>query len=141
MKNKLISVLVFAGFIATPLVASADSQIGTWAYSLSQGAPNIYYQGKINEKSAWLVDVGTTSGATAVFGYYKGYITDYANGPFWKAGGAYASFNGSSGGAASVALGYEATVADKFVIGAFLAGFAGSGGNSTGWDISLGYKF
>lgn len=142
MKKKILSALILVGSIATPLVASAaDSQIGTWAYSLAQGAPNIYYQGKLSDKTAWLVDVGTVSSATAIFAYYKGYTGDYANSLYWKAGGAVVTVGGASGAAASAAVGYEATVAGSLVVGGFVGILAGSGGTATAYDISIGYKF
>jgi len=144
VKKKILAALIVAGFATVPFAAQAEGEIGTWAKSFADGVPNIYYQGKISDKSAWLVDVGSGDvlgiTITAVSGLYKGYFTDYSNGAYWFLGGSFASGGGISATAGLGGVGYEVTLGQSFVLGGLVGVAFGSGGSANVYDVTIGYK-
>ena len=111
---------------------AGDNAIGTGALALAVGIHNLYYQGRINDKSAFTLEVASVSDfdydnasspidATGVGASYKYYFSDYMDGGYFKAG--LANLNVSSGddsvaGVIPIILGgFESRAGDNFVMG------------------------
>ncbi len=151
--NKLLMGL---SIMSLPTLAMAEgNMIGTAPMLDVISAPNVYYQGRVNESMAWTVAVakmnnmdfsdlglGTISG-TVYGGGIKGYFAAYANGPYYHLGMAYMNVSSSTSGTGSgilpfAVVGYEAS------LGGLVFGYEAGLGTAHGFGIigiNLAYQF
>lgn len=156
LKMKNIKKIILAAMLLLPAnVFAQGNMIGTAPLLDGLGVVNLYYQGKINDSSAWVVGYSSVSGsfgggtitATMFSGGYKGYFSNYADGGYWQVGAGFLDVSSASGSLFNVGtavipfatVGYEATMGSNFVLG----GEAGLG-TGLGWGflgVNAAYMF
>lgn len=136
MKKIILAAAVSAAILA-PVTLQAEGMISTYALSLVQGGPNVYYTHKLSDTGAVKVG-GMSVVGTMIFDVaYKGAIGgELFNGAYFQ-GGAMV------GGVMLpyIGVGYDFAAGSNFVIGGVLNMYVGGGGMILGYDIEVGYKF
>jgi len=143
MYKKFIMIFMVAAF-ALPSVSRADgSIIGTDVYALGNGSiANAFYQGKISEDSAFMVEVASDLGVNLFQGSYKKYFAgSYANAPFLAGGLLLATGGGSSVSGFFGKIGYDFTIGNNLVLSPYYGAGSVSGYNFGGVGFDVGYKF
>jgi len=138
-----LSMMLAYLLLFSPAGHAREYTVGTLAYSyISEGYPNIFVQGSIDDRSAWFVDKCDDNGNT-VAALYKKYRHQVSRGPYWFAGLIYIAKGNRSGISASAGLGYEHTTRKNITFGAYIGGAAG-GDNGVSYavgNLTLGYTF
>lgn len=136
-------VLLFGSFLMAAPAQARQITVGTFAYSLvAQGYPNIYIQGSLSDRSAWLVDKCDDNGNT-VTAWYKRYRHQVSDGPYWFVGLVYIAQGNRKGYSGAAGLGYEYTTRNNFTFGGYAGGASGGDNNVTYGvaNLTLGYTF
>ena len=146
---------VFLAAMFPALTFAQGSVVGTAPLLLGLGVTNFYFQGQLNDSSAWTVAYSNISGdyqdeeleATVIAASYKGYFSEYANGGYWQLGLAQASVDVSTSdifdeGTVMVPIavvGYETTVGGGVVLGGEVGVGTGHGWGFLG--VNAGFTF
>ena len=107
---------------------------------------NLYYQGKLSDKSAFVLSFQTDSGLNVYSGAYKGYFSGkYANAPYWALGAGIYDFGGfASVTTANASIGYYMAATENIVVGfdaTYASAISGGSGSLTSLGVNVGYMF
>ena len=132
--------------IGTQAAGSISGGGLTATSGLAGGVMNLYYQGKLSDKSAFEVHFMTDSGLSVYGAAYKGYFGNggYANAPFWRAGASLYDLGGlASATTLDIGAGYDFKLGNNFVMGleGIYAYSIDSGGSITNLGVNVGYMF
>jgi len=143
LNNKIV-VFLTAVILSVPGIARAEGTVvGTDAYALvADGIGNVFYQGKVSDNGAVLVEFASDANINLVQGSYKIYFSGkYANAPYIAPGFLYAT-NGSSSITGFVGkIGYDFTVGNSFVLSPYYGVINVSGYTGGGIGFNVGIKF
>jgi hypothetical protein len=143
MTRRSLRCYLLAALILIPGIARADSSIiGTDAYALAADSiANVFYQGKLSNSSAFLVELATTSGATMVQGSYKAFFGGrYANAPYVAGGVLLVTSSSTSVTGLVGKIGYEFKVGRSLVLSPYYGIVTVSGYNFDGIGFNVGVR-